>query len=100
MQTCRVCYGSNISFHPQFRQRPGLHRCQSQQEDRQSTKHSNLIMKITIMHLFQPYYDVICLNDYTHYEVVCTKNTHQTRQWFPTRKCKIEPFLSKVLVPS
>ena len=45
MQTCRVCYGSNISFHPQFRQRPGLHRCQSQLEDRQSTKHSNLIME-------------------------------------------------------
>ena len=45
MQTCRVCYGSNISFHPQFRQRPVLHRCQSQQEDRQSTKHSNLIME-------------------------------------------------------
>ena len=45
MQTCRVCYGSNISFHPQFRQRPRLYRCQSQQEDRQSTKHSNLIME-------------------------------------------------------
>ena len=45
MQTCRVCYGSNISFHPQFRQRPRLYRCQNQPEDRQSTKHSNLIME-------------------------------------------------------